>query len=271
MQKAACLISINCIPIAHAEWKPWAQLSSMAAPMVFRVQLADYAKVMGYLKGCVRADEQQRADAYYHAKHAERFLFGRATLRLLLGSLLGKPAATIELAANQAGKLHCANTAAWHLSISYDDAWLVLAIARVEVGLDIEKIKPEFSYDDVAASCFSPAEQQYVAAAKDPTTAFFQLWTRKEAMAKALGTGIDDYFSGLPVLDGAHTMLRAEQHQHTNWVLSSFMLDTQYLVALAYPTANAKVDPSFYHMHPSWYQAASQQSQTMLRSDGPTV
>ncbi|MBC6612093.1 4'-phosphopantetheinyl transferase superfamily protein [Hymenobacter sp. BT507] len=254
MPTEACSISINCTTIAHAEWQRAVQLPPVAAPMVFRVQVADYAEVAGCLGKYVQAGEQRRAAGYYHARHAERFLLGRATLRLVLGNLMGRPAEMVELATSQAGKLYCANAPEWHLSISYDDAWLIVAIARAEVGVDIEKIKPEFAYGDVAASCFSEPEQQYVAAAKDPAVAFFQSWTRKEAMAKALGTGIDDYFGGLPALDGMHTVPQAQTQRYASWVLASFIVDAQHLGALAYPATVTAMRPVFYHLQPLWYQ-----------------
>ncbi|UOR05310.1 4'-phosphopantetheinyl transferase superfamily protein [Hymenobacter aerilatus] len=224
--------------------------------MVFRVQLADYVEVANCLGNYVQADEQRRAASYYHARHAERFLLGRATLRLVLGYLTGTPADAIALATSQVGKLYCANAPDWHFSISYDDAWLVLAFARVEVGVDIEKIKPEFAYADVAASCFSEAEQQYVTAAEDPAAAFFQSWTRKEAMVKALGIGIDDNFGGLPALDGRHTIPQAQAQQQTDWVLASFTIDAQHIGTLAYPNKAMAIHPIFCHLQPLWYQAA---------------
>lgn len=248
------LVSIDCATIAHAHWQQVAQLPAAAAPMVFKVQLADYVGLAGYLGNYVRADEQRRAATYYHIRHAERFLLGRATLRLVLGRLTGRPAESIELATSPAGKLYCATAPEWHLSISYDEAWLVLAVAQVEVGVDIEKIQPAFAYGDVAASCFSEAEQRYVAAAEDSATAFFRSWTRKEAMAKALGTGIDDDFGRLPALDGVHTMPQAPMQPYTNWALRSFAVDAQHLGALAYPNTTTAAIPTFHYIPSLWYQ-----------------
>ena len=37
----------------------------------------------------------------------------------------------------------------------------------------------------------SAREQQLIFAADDPCTAFTELWTRKEALAKAIGTGLN--------------------------------------------------------------------------------
>ncbi|MCC8425584.1 4'-phosphopantetheinyl transferase superfamily protein [Mucilaginibacter sp. UR6-11] len=56
-----------------------------------------------------------------------------------------------------------------------------------KVGVDIEVMKPvDLDYDDY----FTANEQQKIRAAKDPGTEFFKYWTRKEAVLKALGTGV---------------------------------------------------------------------------------
>lgn len=59
--------------------------------------------------------------------------------------------------------------------------------ANGKIGVDIELIKPvNINYDDY----FTVAEQQNIRAAKNPQTEFFKYWARKEAVLKAVGTGV---------------------------------------------------------------------------------
>jgi 4'-phosphopantetheinyl transferase len=65
----------------------------------------------------------------------------------------------------------------------------VIACATLtgKVGIDIEIMKPvDINFDD----CFTPAEQRNIREAKNPDTEFFKYWTRKEAVLKAVGTGV---------------------------------------------------------------------------------
>lgn len=56
-----------------------------------------------------------------------------------------------------------------------------------KIGVDIELMQPiDIDYDDY----FTHTEQQNIRAAKNPQTEFFKYWTRKEAVLKAMGTGV---------------------------------------------------------------------------------
>ncbi|MFD2871056.1 4'-phosphopantetheinyl transferase family protein [Mucilaginibacter ximonensis] len=56
-----------------------------------------------------------------------------------------------------------------------------------KIGVDIEVIKPiDINYDDY----FTNTEQQNIRAAQNQQTEFFKYWTRKEAVLKAVGTGV---------------------------------------------------------------------------------
>jgi 4'-phosphopantetheinyl transferase len=61
------------------------------------------------------------------------------------------------------------------------------ATSHGKVGTDIELIKPiNINHGDY----FTAAEQQSIRTATNPGTAFFKYWTRKEAVLKAIGTGL---------------------------------------------------------------------------------
>lgn len=61
------------------------------------------------------------------------------------------------------------------------------ATTRGKVGIDIELSGPvNFDYDNY----FTTTEQQNIRSKKDPDTEFFKHWTRKEALLKAIGTGV---------------------------------------------------------------------------------
>jgi len=79
-----------------------------------------------------------------------------------------------------------------HFNFSHSGGWAVLGIARSEIGVDIEQIRPVPDLEDVARRFFAPREADIVIAADsaDRLSFFLTCWTRKEAFVKATGVGI---------------------------------------------------------------------------------
>jgi 4'-phosphopantetheinyl transferase len=69
------------------------------------------------------------------------------------------------------------------------------------VGVDVERTAPGFAWMDVASTIFSRHELDRMKELPDDQRleAFFALWTRKEAVAKAVGLGLRAEFASLMV------------------------------------------------------------------------
>lgn len=61
-----------------------------------------------------------------------------------------------------------------------------------ELGIDIERIRKDFPYQQIAESFFSPFENAVLRSLPEhqQLRAFFTCWTRKEAYIKAVGKGL---------------------------------------------------------------------------------
>ena len=70
---------------------------------------------------------------------------------------------------------------------------VAFALSSGEVGVDVEYLKEDFSYQIMLNDCFNAAEQIEITKSADPLYNFYVLWTRKEALLKANGAGINDY------------------------------------------------------------------------------
>jgi hypothetical protein len=83
------------------------------------------------------------------------------------------------------------------LSHSHGFAALALAPAGVAIGVDVEWLADR-AFAELAAIVFSPAESKLVVSLDEPARrrTFYELWTLKEACAKAFG---------LPLLDALRT------------------------------------------------------------------
>lgn len=126
-----------------------------------------------------------------------QFVLARATLRLLLARMAGDGTEPRDLRFRYGpqGKPYLPGGPSFNVSHSGDV--LVVAIAeKGRVGVDVERVRPVRRMARVAARRFAPAERAWMAATGDGASddeAFFRVWTRKEAFAKALGRGLAAY------------------------------------------------------------------------------
>ena len=142
-------------------------------------------------------DEQRRDEALLY-KH----LFGQyACLKswLMLKELL-KPLGINELKMeyNEHGKPFLLHHPEVHFNLSHCKNGIAVVVDFSPVGIDIESFRRGSS--SLIHRTMSPAEVEWIRASADPTEAFTQFWTKKEAVVKLRGTGIIDNLHH--VLDG---------------------------------------------------------------------
>ena len=72
------------------------------------------------------------------------------------------------------------------------------------MGVDVEETRRGVDTQSIMRRLFTPAEQAAVAtlSAEERDGAFFWYWTRKEALAKAIGTGLGAPLANLDVRSG---------------------------------------------------------------------
>jgi 4'-phosphopantetheinyl transferase len=133
-------------------------------------------------------------------KDRRRFIVARGTLRMILGRYLNLAPKELQFEYLARGKpVLCAGALRFNLSHSHEMA--LYAITRsLEVGIDIEYIRPIAETGKLAEQFFSPAEQAELGGlpSNKKLASFFCGWTRKEAYIKARGDGMAyplDHFS----------------------------------------------------------------------------
>jgi 4'-phosphopantetheinyl transferase len=119
----------------------------------------------------------------------------RRALRVLLAGYARVPADALALAGPPGAKPRVANAGlGWlRFSASRSDRCALVAVARGrDVGVDIERVDTGRALETIADRLF-PQEDAARLRALPPgerASAFFALWTRKEAVLKALGAGL---------------------------------------------------------------------------------
>jgi 4'-phosphopantetheinyl transferase len=85
-------------------------------------------------------------------------------------------------------------------NLSHSGAYCACAVAvGHDVGVDIESIERRVSFDGIARRCFSADERAALdrCPPEERRSRFFEHWTLKEALAKAVGRGLTLPFGGL--------------------------------------------------------------------------
>jgi 4'-phosphopantetheinyl transferase len=169
------------------------------------------------LAALLSPDETARAGRFRFADLRRRYVVARASLRQLVAARLGLQAPAVTFAYTSFGKPYLAPRPPAHdnampapaaigghlefnVAHAGDLALIALTWAR-RVGVDVEPVRPLPDLASVAQRFFAPAEQAALAAllTAERTAAFFQIWTRKEALLKASGEGLSRSLAGFAV------------------------------------------------------------------------
>lgn len=183
-------------------------------------------------------DERAFADRFRFEDDRLRFSVARHALRYLLSKYYSVHASEIILSA-EAGKkpIVISPSTFIHFNVTHSGEWILIAFARNELGIDIEKVKPDFVFGDLMEAHFSEDEKIFVANAPDPPAAFFYLWTRKEAITKAWGTGLQEDMKSIAVPPEMDSL----EMKSIRWMLKSFMIADGYPATLAYADASKTI------------------------------
>lgn len=162
--------------------------------------------------------ERQRHDRLVHARDKRDYVIAHALVRVVLGARSGQPPAALLFGATTAGRPYLVPSAAAttppSFSLSHSRGLVACAIASDgAVGIDVEALQSNVRILEVARRFFSGDEADALERLDDDTRRlrFFELWTLKEALLKARGTGIAGG------LDGARFALRDDPGGEPGW------------------------------------------------------
>lgn len=150
------------------------------------------------------ADERQRAARFRFDHDRAAYVLAHALWRMVLATCLERDPDQLPLARLPSGQPQLPGTAlATSLSHSGTDVLIAVGANRL-VGVDVERWPPRVSLDDLLPAICAPEEAEDLHALPSPRRqrALLQLWTRKEALLKAFGTGLAQAPSSFRVAPG---------------------------------------------------------------------
>ena len=122
------------------------------------------------------------------------------TLALKERGVEGRDARILE---SSLGKPYLPDAPEIHFSLSHAGIWAMCAVGNAPLGCDVERLGR--GSERLAARFFHPEEQAYLTSfGKDTESAwqraFTRIWTRKESLLKAAGTGLSVPMNSFSVL-----------------------------------------------------------------------
>ena len=152
-------------------------------------------------------EESDRAERFAFPGGRRRFVVARASLRRLLGSRLGIPASEVQMVDGSHGKpamapCHAPAVNGLAFNLTHSGELALIAIGQGDLGVDLESPLRSVDAMAVVRRFFSESERNGFEAL--PTGAerdrlFFRVWTRKEALVKAVGRGLSCPLSSFTV------------------------------------------------------------------------
>lgn len=187
----------------------------------------------------LQPDEVSRANRFHFERDRKRFVIARGFLRLLLGRYLEADPARLMFSYGAYGKPSVEGEQRLRFNMSHSHQMALFAVTEgCEIGVDVERIRADFTSDDIARRYFSPFEVESLCGlpATDRVAGFFRCWTRKEAYIKATGRGLSQALDGFDVTLGPNesaTLLRNEDGTHERWSLADVEVGAGYAGAVA--------------------------------------
>lgn len=154
----------------------------------------EYSKYLGY----VSSERRSKVERIKPIEDKVTSLCAELLARSQISQELHIPTANVEFEYNSYGKPLLKDNPSYDFSISHSDGYVVFASDVAPVGVDIETLKPPNFR--LAKRFFTPTEYDYIMKSENPSLKFFEVWTKKEAYIKMLGTGFSTPLSTFDIL-----------------------------------------------------------------------
>jgi 4'-phosphopantetheinyl transferase len=221
--------------IPNIKWKNNYKINLTSSVDIWKVKISSEKKLQDFFLQMFNKEETEKASRYRNEEDKQRYIFGRGALRYLLGKYLNKFPNTIQFLIGPDKKPLLDENSGSNLqfNISHSGDFVLIAISNSEVGVDIEKINPDFSYKEILNSNFNKEEIDFIQNSIHPIESFYLLWTRKESLVKANSKGLIDNLNLISVLDGLFNTGDDILDSPDSWDIHSFKIEEKYLSSIA--------------------------------------
>lgn len=193
-------------------------------------------------------DEKERAARFRFDRDRDRFIAARGIVRNILAQYLQQSPAAIPFCYGERGKPAIANSPIpLQFNLSHSQDLLLCAVSQSHrVGIDVEIIREIADLNALSHRFFHASEAAAIQTAEQSSqpTLFLRHWTCKEAVLKAIATGLAELSSvevAIAATDAVLIRLECDRLPAKAWFLHSFLPAPDAVAALASDCRNPQL------------------------------
>jgi 4'-phosphopantetheinyl transferase len=247
---------VHCKSITEISWiTSSAESKSLIATIkIWRFPVFAEQELLDLFYSTLDLDEKSKSFRFHHRIDHRRFVSSHGALRFLLGKYLNILPAEVQFCVgpNKKPLLKNERIQNLHFNMTHSGDWILIAVAEVPIGVDIEKKDEKFSYEEILPTNFCSGEIDFIRNSNPSVSPFYLLWTRKEALVKATAKGLDGDLILISVLDGQNYVDDKILRSNDRWDINSFEVEEHYIGSIACNLLNKTIEfldgsqPSFF-------------------------
>lgn len=213
---------------SHIHWSR--NLNDLA---LFKIKPSHYYPFVTTLKTILDEAELHRAERYHFEKDRNRFIICRALLKLILAKQTDVNVPDLKIGTEVNKKPYLISDNSIKFNLSHTDDLAIIALCNKDVGIDLEYQNEDFNFKEVLTHVYSNEEVNTILKSENQRYKFYKFWTRKEAIVKAIGTGINEHLLLVPAIDGHHKVDSFIIYGIKNVSVLSFDLEQNHIASIA--------------------------------------
>jgi len=213
---------------------------------IWQIDLEQHESAIRRFGKLLSAAERARSELFHFDHLRQRYILTHGALRVILAGYTGRSAETLQFNHGRFGKPFLAvppDSIAFNLSHCEDLALIAITAGR-PVGIDVEKVRRLQYLDSIVDRFFTAEERQFVTSvpAHEKPRAFFMVWTRREAVAKALSLNLSAALGNIDIplfAKGEHALVKTpggvpatDRGSSVSWVVRDLEIDPHYCGAV---------------------------------------
>lgn len=215
---------------------------------IYTINTSEWKYNLQKLEESLSQDEKERVSNYKFIKDRERSILTFYIRRKILSEYTSRSPEELSFKKNYSGKPYLDLPEYEHIKFNYSHSgdFIIYAITKdSEIGVDIEFVKEIPDMNALVENYFSSEEINVFKSMNnrnDQINFFYKVWTRKEALVKSLGTGLNDEISQINLITDKSDFNKTQKffYQEKHWILSGLSVPENYIASLAYDSTEPK-------------------------------
>jgi len=166
-------------------------------------------------------EEKTKADRFHFEKDQTRYTLSHGILNQLIANYLNIKLVDLLFEKNEKQKPFIKGYPHLQFNLTYSLNYILIAFrfcpenqldySNLQIGVDVEDITRSIDIELIIKDYFTFEEQNEILNSPSPSSVFFKLWTRKEALVKATGTGLTNELKTYNLFPPVSKLLIKEQ------------------------------------------------------------